>query len=383
MAKLKTENQDSVFLMPGDEIGKHESLQVNLLLAIFAALLLIGLTNLYSATLGSHSYFYSQLRNLLITIPALILFGWVIPIRTVYHYSYYAFAGICLMLVIVLSIGRIAGGAQRWIPLGPLSFQPSEFAKIITILVTARFFAMNRMHTAYRLRDLLPLIGMIGIIFALIFMQPDFGTAGICVIIAASQIFFIRLDWRSLAAVAISTPIIGVFVWNVLLRDYQKLRVLNLFNPKLDPSGSGYNSFQSLIAIGSGNLFGKGYMQGTQAHLKFLPERHTDFVFSVFAEEQGFVGALAVFTLFTAISYIALDIARHTRDTFSGLVAVGIAAFVFFEFAINAAMVMGIFPVVGVPLPFFSHGSSLMLTMCVALGLLIGIYRTSQQRLKG
>lgn len=380
MAKLKTENQDSVFLMPGDEIGKPQSFQVNLLLGIFSALLIIGLVNLYSATLGSHSYFYGQIRNLLITIPALIMFGWVIPIRTVYHYTYYATVAICVLLVIVLSIGRIAGGAQRWIPLGPLSFQPSEFAKLITVLTTARFFAMNRMHTAYRLRDLLPLIGMIGIIFTLIFMQPDFGTAGICVMIAAAQIFFIRVDWRSLAGVAIAAPVLAVFGWNVFLHDYQKLRVLNLFNPKLDPSGSGYNSFQSLIAIGSGNLFGKGYMQGTQAHLKFLPERHTDFVFSVFAEEHGFFGAFVVFTLFTAISYIALDIARHTRDTFSGLVAVGIAAFVFFEFSINAAMVMGIFPVVGVPLPFFSHGSSLMLTMCVSLGLLVGIHRSSQMR---
>jgi rod shape determining protein RodA len=165
--------------------------------------------------------------------------------------------------------------------------------------------------------------------------------------------------------------------WHTLLRPYQKLRILNLLNPNLDPQNTGYNSLQSLVAVGSGNLFGKGFMQGTQAQLKFLPERHTDFVFSVFAEEHGFWGAALVFAAFGVLTYIALEIARTAKDTFTGLLAVGIAALIFLEFTINVAMVLGVFPVVGLPLPFFSYGSSLLLTVCVALGLLVSINRAT------
>ncbi|MFY7927496.1 MAG: FtsW/RodA/SpoVE family cell cycle protein, partial [Oligoflexus sp.] len=146
---------------------------------------------------------------------------------------------------------------------------------------------------------------------------------------------------------------------------------------QLDPQDTGYHALQSLIAVGSGGLFGKGYMQGTQAHLRFLPERHTDFIFSVFAEEHGFWGSVLVFVGFGLLAYIALDIAKHSKDTFSGLLAIGLGTLIFLEFIINVAMVMGIFPVVGIPLPFFSYGSSAMLTICVSLGLLISINRTN------
>lgn len=380
MKTLQTEKKDAVFLL-GEDL-RRPSTQVNLLVGLFCSLLLIGLTNLYSATLGSSFFFFAQLRNMVVTIPAFILFGWFIPTRKVYTYTYWAFSFICLMLVIVLFTGRVAGGAQRWLNLGPVGFQPSEFAKLITLLVVARFFAGNRLPSAYRIKDMWPLAGMVGLIFVLIFAQPDFGTAGMCIIIACVQIFFVRIDLRSIMIVAGSVPIGGAFLWNVLLMPYQKLRVLNLFNPDLDPSGSSYNSFQSLIAVGSGNFFGKGYMDGTQAHLKFLPERHTDFIFSVFAEEHGFILAALVFFLFTVLTYIALDIARSAKDTFSSLVAIGVAALIFLEFAINVAMVMGIFPVVGIPLPFFSYGSSSMLTICVSLGLLVSVNRSTQSRLK-
>lgn len=371
-----SKSKDGVFLMPEGSIKKPKSVHASILTFIFFLLLSIGMINLYSASSGSH-YFWAQLRNLSITLSAFFLFGWVIPLRKVADYAYIFAIFISLMLLVVLLLGRIAGGAQRWLSLGPVGFQPSEFAKLAVALIVARFFANHRLEQPYRLRDLAPILLFVGIIFGLIFLQPDFGTAGMCLLIAGVQLLFVRIDLRSIAIVLVSSPLIGIIGWNTLLLPYQKLRVLTLLNPNLDPQNTGYNSLQSLIAIGSGNLFGKGFMQGTQAQLKFLPERHTDFVFSVFAEEHGFWGGAVIFLSFGVLTYIALEIARNAKDTFSGLLAVGIAAFIFLEFSINIAMVLGIFPVVGLPLPFFSYGSSLLLTVCVALGLLVSINRAT------
>ncbi len=374
--RSKKKQTEGVFLLPEGDLKRPYSPQGVLICLLFAILLGIGLINLYSASIGA-SFFWTQLRNLAITFTAFVTFGWLIPIKRVHTYAYWFAALICLLLVIVLSTGRIAGGAQRWINLGPISFQPSEFAKLSVALCVARFFSANRQEAPYRLRDLFPLMGIVGAIFVLIFAQPDFGTAGVCAIIAVCQLAFIRIDLRSIAIVVLSAPIVAAIGWNTLLMPYQKLRVLNLLNPNLDPQNSGYHALQSLIAVGSGGIFGKGYMQGTQAHLRFLPERHTDFIFSVFAEEHGFWGSVLIFVGFGLLAYIALDIAKHAKDTFTGLLAVGVGTLLFIEFAINIAMVMGMFPVVGIPLPFFSYGSSAMLTVCVSLGLLISINRNN------
>lgn len=370
-----------VFLTPESEIRGPSLLHIKLIHFILLALLCIGLTSLYSATNGG-GFFYSQVKNLTITLSAFVLFAWLIPLRNVAHYSYWFLSLICISLFAVLMTGRIAGGSQRWLHVGPVGFQPSEFAKLAVILAVAKFFSQNRLQTAYRLRDVWPLITVLVVVFGLIFVQPDFGTAGVCIIVATCQIAFVRIDWRSLGIVLASIPVIGLIGWNFLLHDYQKLRVLNLFNPALDPKNTGWNSNQSIIAVGSGNVYGKGFMQGTQAHLRFLPERHTDFAFSVFGEERGFLGCVVTLILFSLLCYLALEIARQSKDTFSGMLAIGIAAFLFFEFAINAAMVIGIFPVVGIPMPFFSYGSSLLLTVCVSLGLLVSISRANHMRLK-
>ena len=283
-----------------------------------------------------------------------------------------------VLLTVVFVLGRVAGGAQRWITIGPIGFQPSEIAKLVVAIITAKFFAAQRISSTYRLRDLLPIVTTVGIIFVLIFLQPDFGTAGLCLFIFLCQLYFIRIDRKSIILVGLLSPVIAILGWTTALRPYQKLRILNLVNPDLDPQNTGYNSLQSLIAVGSGNAFGKGFMQGTQAQLRFLPERHTDFIFSVFAEEHGFWGGVFVFSLFLAITYIALAIARQSKDVFCSLLAVGIAAFLFLEFTINIAMVLGLFPVVGLPLPFFSYGSSNLLTVYLALGFLIAISRENQ-----
>lgn len=373
---FKKKPTEGVFLLPEGDLKRPRSPHLTLLMCIFVVLLSIGFVNLYSASIGA-GYFGSQARNLAVTLTAFVLFGWVIPIRYVAAYSYWFVGIVCLMLFIVLFSGRVAGGAQRWISIGPLSFQPSEMAKVAVLLTVARFFSSNRQEAPYTIRDLLPLAGVVGIVFALIFAQPDFGTAGICGLIGICQLCFIRINLKSIGFVLLSIPVIGVLLWNVLLMPYQKLRILNLLNPELDPQNTGYHALQSLIAVGSGGLFGKGYTQGTQAHLRFLPERHTDFIFSVFAEEHGFYGSVAIFLIFTFLTYIALDIARHSRDTFAALVAVGVGALLFLEFAINVSMVMGWFPVVGIPLPFFSFGSSAMLTICISFGLLISVNRSN------
>lgn len=354
----------------------HNSFHTGVLTLIFLFLLTIGMANLYSA--GSESvYFEAQLRHMFAGLFCYILFGWFIPIKHVNTYAYLFFAAICLSLLVVLILGHTAGGAQRWIILGPFRFQPSEIAKLAIALAVAKYFYHNRSIQAYSLQEIWPVLCMTALIFALIFKQPDFGTAGICLLIALSQLLFVRIQigFRTIISIVCSGILTAFIGWSFLLRPYQKLRILNLLNPNLDPSGSGYNSLQSLVAIGSGKQFGKGFLQGTQTQLQFLPARHTDFIFSVFAEEHGFWGCTLVFILFTAIAYIALEIARESRDCFNALLAIGIAAIIMVEFTLNVAMVLGMFPVVGMPLPFFSYGGSALLTICISIGILIAIDR--------
>lgn len=364
-----------VFLIPEGSIKRPKNHQATLITMLFLGLLLVGMINLYSASNGNH-FFWSQLRNSVAALAMFFIFGWLVPLRKTNEYAYWFGWAVFAALLVVLLLGRIAGGAQRWLSLGPIGVQPSEFAKLATALIVARFFSNHQQDTPYRIRDLMPMLLFIGAIFTLIFLQPDFGTAGVCLLIAGVQLLFVRLDMRSIAIVLVSSPLVAAFGWQFLLRPYQKLRVMTLLNPSVDPLNTGYNSLQSMIAVGSGGILGKGYMQGTQAQLKFLPERHTDFVFSVFAEEHGFWGGALIFITFGILTYLALESARTAKDTFSSLLAIGIAAFIFVEFTINIAMVMGLFPVVGLPLPFFSYGGSLLLTICVSLGLLISINRT-------
>ncbi len=375
---LKTRKTNSDFdgtaLSLGTDIRESNQHYSRILCTIFALLVMLGLFNLYSATDGK-AFFYSQLRNAALGITLFFTLGWFIAPRTLNTYAYWIFGFVCAMLAVVLIVGDVAGGSQRWIEIAGFRGQPSELAKVTVALVTARFFYTNKLRSAYKLSDMWLLGGMIGLIFALIFPQPDLGTAGICVLIAACQIAFVQVDRKSLIVVASTGFILIIVAWFGLLHDYQKLRIMNLFNPEMDPGGSGYHSLQSLVAVGSGQIMGKGFMQGTQTQLQFLPERHTDFIFSVFAEEHGFIGAFITFVLFGAMNYVALEIARQAKDSFTSLLAVGLTAFLFLEFVINASMVLGMFPVVGIPLPLFSYGGSAYLSVCIALGALISIDR--------
>jgi rod shape determining protein RodA len=344
------------------------------IVAVVLALAALGLLNLYSASMGGE-HFFTQLKHVSIGFVALVISGWVIQARHLNTYAYYFYALTTLLLLAVDIIGHTAGGAQRWLVFGPIRIQPSELAKLTTAITVSRFFYTNRCAHPYRLRDMWIILLMVGIIFGLIFAQPDLGTGGFCLLVAVVQILFLRIDLKSAALVASASVVSAFAAWFLFLYDYQKLRILTLLNPSFDPYGTGYHAQQSLIAVGSGGLWGKGLLQGTQTQLQFLPARHTDFVFSVFAEEHGFWLCLLLFGLFSVFQYIALDIARQSKNSFNALLAVGVSMVVYLEFIINVAMVLGIFPVVGVPLPFFSYGGSSILTVCIAAGLLISIDR--------
>jgi rod shape determining protein RodA len=373
-------SNDGVLLVPTGEIKRKRLINSAVVIGLMLALIGVGLANLYSASAGD-SVFYSQIRNVGVGIVAFAFTALFITPRFLNAHAYTIFAATVACLLAVLIIGGVRMGGQRWLVIGPMSFQPSEFAKLTVAIVTARFFHTNRQAASYRLRDLWLLAALVGSIFGLIFPQPDFGTAGVCALIALLQLTFIRVNLKSVLVVAAIGGAMALLGWNFFLHDYQKLRVLNFLNPEMDPTGTGYNALQSLVAIGSGGISGKGYLQGTQTQLQFLPTRDTDFIFSVFAEENGFWGGAALFFAFGALTYTALEIARQSKETFNSLLSIGLAAFIFVEFTINLAMVLGMFPVVGIPLPFFSYGGSSMLSICIALGMLVALDRENQGRI--
>lgn len=370
----KSAEKTNAIWQTGSDLKKNQASLTVLIIGVFLASALLGLANLYSAATEA-IYFKSQARNLAVGLVVFIVMGWIFPLRWIKTYAYPPFILTSIALVVVLLVGDIAGGSQRWLDFGgPFRAQPSELAKLTIAIAVAKWFQDNKFNHPYRLRDLWPVLVAAGGTFGLIFVQPDLGTAGVCLMIAVAQILFVPVDKKSIGIAVLTGLVVCVIGWS-FLHDYQRLRIMNLLNPELDPSGSGYNSRQSLIAIGSGQLFGKGYLQGTQSQLQFLPARQTDFIFAVFAEEHGFWGCALVLLFFGLLIYFALEIGRRARDTFSGLLAVGMASIIFLEVVINLAMVLGMFPVVGIPLPFFSHGGSALLTICIGLGILVAIDR--------
>lgn len=351
------------------------------LLVMFLLLSALGFLNLISAAPNA-DVISKQGYAFLLGISVIGIIGWLVPIRIIEELAPYFVAVILLLLLAVLLFGDVAGGARRWLSFGSWRLQPSELAKMAVALAVARFFKQRSGQEEFGILDLAPLLLLLAVIFGLIFIQPDFGTAGICLLIAAFQFLLIPVKRSTLAVGALTAVAASWVGWKFILLDYQKLRVINFFNPDFDPSGTGYNSLQSLVAIGSGGLFGKGFMNGTQAHLRFLPERHTDFAFSVFAEEHGFWVCLILFAAFVFLTLTGLAIARRARDAFAQLLALGVVANLFVQFAINVAMVLGAFPIVGVTLPFFSYGGSSMLSGCIKIGILVAVERENAGYLK-
>lgn len=283
------------------------------------------------------------------------------------------YIGCLILLVAVLLVGRVVGGSRRWLVLGSFTLQPSEPAKIGVILMLARHYARNATTRGLGFRELIQPAAIVMFPFLLIYLQPDLGTGLLIVMIAGVMTLFVKIERRTLMAMVGAGLGLAVAAWLFFLKAYQKERVLTFLNPDRDPLGSGYHIIQSKIAIGSGMLTGKGFLQGTQNTLSFLPERHTDFILSVLAEEWGFLGTMVLVLLYGTLFLWGLNIAHKSRNTFGTITTVGVTAMLFWEAFINMGMVMGLMPVVGVPLPLVSYGGSSVVTSLVAIGLLMGV----------
>ncbi|MBM7854524.1 rod shape determining protein RodA [Desulfohalotomaculum tongense] len=288
-----------------------------------------------------------------------------------------------LMLMAVIFIGKTALGAQRWIAVGPFVLQPSEFAKIIIIVTFANFLA-NREGKLNTIKDFIPAFAFIGFPMLLILMQPDLGTSLVFMAIMFGMMFMAGANPKLLGGIIGGGGLVGFGwlyayfknpgkVW-IPLHDYQVDRLTIFMDPYRDPLGDGYHIIQSQIAIGSGGLFGKGIFNGSQNQLNFLPEQHTDFIFSVVGEEFGFVGTVLVLALFFIIVYRGIFIASQAKDTFGTLLAAGVVSMMVFHILVNVGMTVGIMPVTGLPLPFFSYGGSSMITNMIAIGILQNVY---------
>jgi len=347
-----------------------------MLLGLVLLICAVGVVNIYSASssyvLSGTPYYLKQMSWILVGL-AIMLLVCSIDYHLLEDVAYWFYGILFLLLLVVLAFGKTSMGATRWLHLGFISVQPSEPMKIIGIITMARILANIPVSGGLGLRELAFPALMIGAPAILIMKQPDLGTAILVILIAGSMLAFVGIRLSALAAVCIATIPVVWLGWHYYLRDYQKNRVLNFLDPERDPLGTGYHIIQSKIAVGSGGLFGKGFLQGTQSQLRFLPEQHTDFAFSVFAEEWGFVGSLVVLLLYAVLILWGLQIARRCNDRFGSLVAVGVTAMLFWHIIINIGMVIGLFPVVGVPLPLFSYGGTSMITSMTGIGILLNI----------
>lgn len=281
------------------------------------------------------------------------------------------------LLVAVMLFGHSALGAQRWIQIGPISLQPSEFSKIIMIISLAALLE-DKVGKLNTLHDLLPIAAFVGVPFLLVLKQPDLGTSLVFIAIFLGMIFAAGVNLKLLGAIFGAGLLASPILWH-FLKDYQKMRILVFLDPNVDPLGSGYHIIQSEIAIGSGQLFGKGLFEGTQSQLDFLPENHTDFIFAVVGEELGFVGAAFLLIMYLILLWRGIKIARDASDTFGMLLAVGITSMLVFHVLVNIGMTMGIMPVTGIPLPLMSYGISSLTTNIMSIAILLNVYMKKQR----
>jgi len=334
----------------------------------------IGIVNLYSAGCnrgeGTPLYF-KQLYWLAVGLGVMFV-TLIYDYRHLEKLSYPIYILSILLLVAVIFEGKVVSGSRRWLPIGPFSFQPAELAKIAIILVLATYFSRRPRLASMHLKDLIVPGVLVLIPVGLIIKQPDLGSGILVALVAVSLILFVGVQWRTLGGCALTMVLLSPVIWH-FLKDYQQQRVLTFLNPGKDPLGAGYHILQSMIAVGSGQFWGKGFLHGTQSQLYFLPEQHTDFVFSVFAEEWGFVGSVALLLLYMMLAFWGLRVAWDCKDRFGHLLALGVTALIFWQVFINLCMVTGFLPVVGIPLPLFSYGGSSLITTWLGVGFLLNI----------
>jgi rod shape determining protein RodA len=352
----------------------HKLGQVNWAMVLLICLVAsVGFVMLYSAAGGKFDPWADRQMVRFAVGLTMMLSVAVVDLRTWLRYAYLIYGGALALLVAVEIAGEIGMGAQRWIDLGFFQLQPSELMKVALVLALARYFHGLETDQVGRILPLVPPLLLVGMPAVLVLKQPDLGTAGM-LIMGGGALFFaagVRL-WKFGLLLAAGLAAIPV-AWN-LLHDYQKNRVLTFLDPERDPLGSGYHILQSKIAFGSGGVFGKGYLLGTQSHLNFLPEKQTDFIFTMLAEEFGLVGALTLLLIYAVLIGYGFAIALRSRIHFGRLLALGLTFNLFLFVFINTAMVMGIIPVVGVPLPLISYGGTAMLTVLIGFGLIMSVY---------
>lgn len=345
------------------------------LLGIVLAICLMGVLNVYSTGFSLTSQkaplYLKQIQWIIIGLMFMLIML-TIDHRILIQYAYIIHGIAVVLLIIVTFYGYTTHGSQRWLAFGGFSFQPSELVKLTLILALARYFSDHGTQTLYSIKDLLTPSLILLIPFLFIVRQPDLGTALMLLIIFVSMVIFVGIRIKDLLIAGLSGLLLAPLAW-FFFKDYQKERVLTFFDPERDPLGSGYHIIQSMIAIGSGGFLGKGFLKGTQTQLKFLPEQQTDFVFSVFAEEWGFVGGVVLMLLFLFLILWGFKIAQYSRDLSGTLIAYGITIMIFWGVFINIGMVLGILPVVGIPLPFLSYGGSSVVVLMTAVGMLINI----------
>ncbi len=295
------------------------------------------------------------------------------------HYSvlsrlaYFIYFTNILLLIAVLVAGKASLGARRWIGFGGFRIQPSEFMKISTVIVLAKYFESDRSVGGYGLKDLILPSLLVAAPALLIMLQPDLGTAMIILLTYGSMMLFIKIKPQTLLILALTALVTLPVAYKFALKPYQRQRIISFIDPMSDPKGSGYNSIQSMIAVGSGQAFGKGYKQGTQSQLNFLPEHHTDFIFSVFSEEHGFFGCALLLIFYLIFLLNGLSITYQSNDKFALVLGLGLVLIFFWHVFVNMGMVMGLLPIVGVPLPFLSYGGSALITATISVAILTNI----------
>ena len=338
----------------------------------------LGLLSLYSAAYGADG------ENLFLFKQQLV---WIVLSWTIFFIIFYSKISIIskaiwplfwinvVALVLVPFFGKEVYSAKRWLDLGLFHFQPSETLKLILILLTAKKLSQRHLSHILNFKDLIKLFALVLPPIFLVFLQPDLGTAGIILLMIFTLVLFNGIEKKTLTGLFLIFLISGPLAWNVILKPYQKSRITSFIKPGEDPQGTGYNVIQSKIAIGSGQIFGKGFKKGTQNKLQFLPERHTDFIFSVLSEEYGFIGSSLTLVLFFLMISFIFKLAGQLRDRLSCYCCIGVGSFFLWHIVLNLAMTMGFFPVVGIPLPLFSYGGSHTLTAMAFLGIAASIHK--------
>jgi rod shape determining protein RodA len=401
-------------------LGRYDYITLTIVILLVAS----GLIAIYSATSGpdyeAYGFFIRQLLWAIFGVMAMIGVSFI-PQRIISRFVYPLYIFTVFLLVLVFIVGRVGQGAERWLVIGPVHIQPSELAKLATILAVSKFLS-DKYADVNRLKYFSLAIGLILLPFVLIARQPDLGTALVFLALIIPLLYWAGLNWfyiftiviplltmivsfnfwaflglmifiSLILAVSQKKPIViaAVFLLNISvgiatpylwnqLRPYQQQRIKTFINPEKDPKGSGYQIIQSQVAIGSGGIWGKGYLHGTQTHLRFLPAQHTDFIFSVIGEEFGFVGVSSILILFLLLTLRLVHIASTIREQFSSMILVGIATVFVFHTLINIGMTIGMAPVTGLPLPFLSYGGSSLLTNLVMVGIALNIYRHKYTR---